>query len=83
MTKKKATSQTEICRFDVFDTTDDRDAPIELAHNVSAKVASELSGIPVAWIEDSVVKHGEMGILNCSLEGDGQELFVRRSRDES
>ncbi len=55
---------------------------VEIAHAVSAKVASELSGLPVAMLEDQIAEYGETGILNCSLEGDAQELMVRRTCDE-
>jgi hypothetical protein len=65
--------------FDVFDETDGVD--IELACGVTAKVASELSGIPVAWIKNRVVKYGKLGITNCSLDGSREEMSVRLSND--
>jgi hypothetical protein len=72
-------------RYDVFeiDINDARRAEVEIARAVSARVASELSGLPVVMLEEQISKYGETGILNCSLEGDGQELMVRRTCDES
>jgi hypothetical protein len=70
--------------YDVFEVETRRAREeVEIAHAVSAKVASELSGLPVAMLEDQIAEYGETGILNCSLEGDAQELMVRRTCDES
>ncbi len=51
---------------------------IEIARSVSARVASELSGLPRHMFEDQVVKHGEMGILHGGEQP--QELLIRRTR---
>jgi hypothetical protein len=56
-------------RYDVLDTTDGDDNAIELAHAVSAKVAAELAGIPVAQIEELAGPDGELdlGVTNFSF----------------
>ena len=65
-------------RFDVFDVTDGDDNAFELAHAVSAKVAAELTNIPVALIKD----REELGVSNFLLGEGCQELLVRRTRDD-
>jgi hypothetical protein len=69
-------------RFDVLDASDGDDRAFEIAHAVSAKVAAELSGLPAAFIEDSVLEFGELGVTNV-LQGEGiQELLIRRTHDD-
>ena len=63
----------------MLDTTDGDDNAIELAHAVTAKVAAELAGLSVQWIEDHAGKHGELGVSCFSLEGEHQELLIRRT----
>jgi hypothetical protein len=60
-------------RFDVFDIDDD----VEIAHAVTAKTAAELTSVPVALIEDRVVRFGRLGVTIY-----GQELSIRRTHDE-
>jgi hypothetical protein len=55
---------------------------VEIAHAVSAKVAAELSGIPIALIEDRVVKYCELGVTNFSPGAGFQELEVRLNCDD-
>jgi hypothetical protein len=62
--------------YDVFEIVDYDYGGVEIARAVSARVASELSGIPVALMEDQVAECGETGVLHG---GSGQQLMVRRA----
>lgn len=64
-------------RYDVLDETDGDD--VVIARGVTAKTASELTGVSVAWIEKRVAKDGELSVTGLSPEVGLQELVVRLS----
>ena len=76
--------------FDVYELTlTEREPPdhydrLEIAHAVSARIASELSGVKVATIEKRVPRDGYVIITNASPfpPGGHEEFEVRLSRDD-